>query len=378
MSVPEEENSPFPKTVFYAAIAAVIIIIAISGTFYYRGNILPEKLFQSAERSFEDGDYKAALESYGKVLDLKPGRRDTLFKMGYSMEMRGDETGAMDAYVSHLRNEPDDKDALFRLGTLYFNHDMYREARDPLLKAKAQGAPVSADYMLGVVSEALGDPAAAHENFVEAIRRGGGDAELLYSSSRALMRLGYYSDALEGFTEMGKNIASGDMRAFHASNAAKSMLGWPTDPALVIEPGSAIGSVAIGSTSSDLMADSNWGAPKGKVSEGELSVWGYGGKAEAPETLIYMENDAVIEIATSAKSFRTKDGLGIANFMEPKYAGRFEKWMTRMEDATTLYRYILKGGGLAFFVAGDSSSLVVYSGDMPLSKLDGNEWKKIE
>ena len=376
--VPEEENNLIPKTVFYAAVVAVIIIIAISGTYYYRDNVMPEKLLRSAERSFEEGDYGAALENYRRVLALKPQRRDELFKMGYSMERQGDDAGAIDAYVAHLRNEPDYKDSLFRLGTLYFNRGMFREARGTLLKAKAHEVPASADYMLGVATETLGDPESAYENYIEAMRRSEGDAELLYASSRALMRLGYYRDALEGFTEMGRNAVSGDMRAFHASNAAKAMLGWPTDPALVIAPGSAIGSVAIGISSSDLIADSNWGPPQEKVSEGEHSVGGYGGSPEAPETFVYMENDAVIERVTSGKGFKTEDGLGIANFMEPKYAGRFEKWMARVGDATTLYRYILKEGGLAFFLSGDNSSLVVYSGDMPLSRLDGSEWEKIE
>jgi Flp pilus assembly protein TadD len=354
------------------------VILLTGGAIYYRDCYLPGRLLETADRSFTEGDYGAAIDNYGKALEIKPRQGDTRFRMGYSMEKLGDYKGAMNEYEAHLKDVPDDKEALFRLGALYFDNNMNQDAFDTLRRARELGAPASADYMIGAAAENLGDGQAARESFMEAIRRSEGDAELLYVSSKALMRLGRYLEALDGFTEMGKFAASGDTRAFHASNAAKAMLGRPTDPARVIEPGAAFGSVALGETSGDLIADSNWGPPKQQVADGEHSVWGYGGNAEAPETLIYMENDAVIEIVSSANSFKTQDGLGIINFKEPKYAGRFDRWMAQMGDAVTLYRYVLKEGGLAFFTVGDLSSAVVYSGDMPLSTSYGNEWVKIE
>ncbi|MDR1019778.1 MAG: tetratricopeptide repeat protein [Synergistaceae bacterium] len=373
-----EKQRNVPKAEFKIAKMILIAVLLAGGALYYRDSYLPERLFQAAGRSFEEGDYGEAIETYRRALDVKPQQTGIHFRMGYSMEKQGDYRGAMDEYAAHLNDEPDDREALFRLGTLYFDHDMHQDALNALKRAKDLGAPASADYMTGAAAESLGDLKAAREGFMEAIRRSGGDAELLYASSKALMRLGGYPEALSGFTEMGKFVASGDTRAFHGSNAAKAMLGWPTDPACVIEPGVAFGSVTLGETSGDLIADSHWGSPKEQVADGEHSVWGYGGSVEAPETLIFMENDAVIEIVSSAKDFKTPDGLGVANFKEPKYAGRFDRWMAKMGDAVTLYRYVLKEGGLAFFAVGDLDSAVVYSGDMPLSKVDGNEWVKIE
>jgi Flp pilus assembly protein TadD len=387
LSLAESANVPtnnknkrnFLKTEFIVAGTAIVIIIVTCCLLYYRQYYyMPDALVQNAEHHAKAGNYGAAIESYRKALDIKPKQEGAHLLIGYSMEKLGDYEGAINEYRTHLEDVPDDKEALFRLGTLYFDHDKNQEALDILQRAKELGAPASADYMIGVASESLGDGKAAREGFIEAIRRSEGDAELLYASSRALMRMGHYLEALDGFTEMGKFVASGDMRAYHASNAAKAMLGRPTNPASVIEPGIAFGSVALGATSGDLIADSNWGAPKEQVADGEHSVWGYGGSLEAPETLIYMENDAVIEIVSSAKDFKTPDGLGVTNFKEPKYAGRFDRWMARMGDAVTLYRYILKEGGLAFFTAGNLSSAVVYSGDMPLSRSDGNEWVRIE
>ncbi|MDR0648305.1 MAG: tetratricopeptide repeat protein [Synergistaceae bacterium] len=363
---------------FKIAKTVLAVMLLTGGALYYRDSYVPARMFQAADISFEEGDYGEALETYHRALELKPRQTGTHFRIGYSLEKQGDYRGAMDEYAAHLKDEPDDGEALFRLGSLYFDHDMRQDALNVLKRAKELGAPASADYMIGVSLEALGDTKAAREGFVEAIRRSEGDAELLYVSSKALMRLGSYLEALDGFAEMGKFVASGDTRAFHASNAAKAMLGRPTDPSCVIEPGAAFGSVTLGATSRDLIADSNWGPPKEQVSDGEHSVWGYGGGIEAPETLIYMENDAVIEIVSSAKDFKTPDGLGVANFKEPKYAGRFDRWVAQMGEAVTLYRYVLKGGGLAFFAVGDLSSAVVYSGDMPLSRSDGNEWVKME
>jgi tetratricopeptide (TPR) repeat protein len=377
-AIAEGKPPRFPGAEFNKIAKTVLAVILLTGgTLYYRDSYLPGRLLETANHSFEEGDYGAAIENYSRAIDIKP-QAGAHFRIGYSMEKQGDYRGAINEYSAHLKEEPDDREALFRLGTLYFERDMPKEALGALKKAKRLGAPASADYMIGVAAESTGDLEGARESFMEAVRRSEGDAELLYVSSKALMGLGHYLEALGGFTEMGKFIVSGDMRALHASNAAKAMLGWPTDPACVIEPGVAFGSVALGATSRDLIVDSHWGSPKQQVADGELSVWGYGGSVEAPETLIYMENDAIIEIVSSAKDFKTPDGLGVTNFKEPKYAGRFDRWVAQMEDAVTLYRYVLKEGGLAFFAVGDLNSAVVYSGDMPLSRIDGNEWVKIE
>jgi tetratricopeptide (TPR) repeat protein len=374
---PAVESRVLPRSVFIAAFAALILAFGIGGGLYYRSSVMPERLFQAATRMFESGNYAEALDIYESVQRLKPDRRDTLFRMGYSMEMLGRDTEAIDAYSEHIKNEPYDAEALFRLGTLYFRHGMNSEAEIFLLRAIERGGmPASADYMIGAAREALGNPKRAADSYIEVIRSNADDVETLYASSRALMRLGYYREALDGFTMMESRSASDDRRAFHSINAAKAMLGWPTDPSLVIAPGKAIGNLALGVTSGDVLE--KWGMPLERVTEGEHAVWGYGGRLDSLETLVYLESDRVIEIVTSGRKYKTTDGLGLTNFLDPKYENRFERWSADMGDAPTLYRYTLKGGGLAFYSVGGYSSAVVYSGENPLSRVDSYEWVKLQ
>ncbi|MDR3255059.1 MAG: tetratricopeptide repeat protein [Synergistaceae bacterium] len=374
--VPRHELRSLPKGLFFVVAAAVILAFVIGGTIFYRDNILPERLFHDASRLFEEGEYARALETYQKVMKLKPDRRGTMFRIGYSEEMLGNDADAISAYEAHVKNEQRDAEALFRLGSLYFRHGMRPEALDALEKLEGRVSPVSVDFMLGAIRESMGSIRGAAESYKGVIRSATSDSELIYTTSVALMRLGYYGEALEGFASMEKYVASDDKRPFHSSNAAKAMLGWPTDRALVITPGKAIGNLALGGRSEDVLAE--WGTPIERVSEGEHSIWGYGGNVEALETLVYMQNDLVIEIVTSAKKYRTSDGLGVGNFLEPKYADRFERWSAEREDSPPYYRYNMKGGGLAFYTVGDNSTAVVYDGEQPLSSADGYEWMKLE
>jgi hypothetical protein len=380
--VSRSESRRPPMGVIFAAIAALVIAFCVGGTMYYRESILPERLFLSASRLFENGEYAEAVKIYEKVLNLKPDRRDLLFKIGYSHEMLGNDIDAIDAYAIHVKNERSDAEALLRLGSLYFRHGLQVEALGTLEKLEGRVSPVRVDYMLGSLRESMGNRRMASESYKKAILSGADDADLLYAASMALMRLGYYREALDGFTRMGELAASGDMRSFHSSNAAKAMLGWPTDPASVITPGSAVGGLALGAMSGDVLAE--WGTPLERVSEGEYSIWGYGGSMDALETLVYMQDDAVIEIVTSAKKYKTSDGLGITNFLEPKNADKFDRWSTTHEDfenpevPVTLFRYSLKSGGLVFYSVGGRSSAVIFNGDQPFSSVDGYEWTMLE
>ncbi|MDR3321188.1 MAG: tetratricopeptide repeat protein [Synergistaceae bacterium] len=372
---PQRANARrLPRGVIFAAIAALVVVFCAGGTVYYRESILPERLFLSASRLFENGEYAEAVKIYEKVLNLKPDRRGLLFRIGYSHEMLGDDIDAIDAYAAHVKNESSDAEALLRLGSLYFRNGLQTEALAALEKLEGRASTASVDYMLGSLRESTGNRRMASESYKKA-NLSGTDAELLYTASMALMRLGYYQDALDGFTRMGEFAESGDMRSFHSSNAAKAMLGWPTDPAHVITPGGAVGRLALGAVSGDVLAE--WGMPLERTSEGEHSIWGYGGSSEELETLVYMENDTVIEIVTSAKKYKTLDGLGIANFLEPKYADKFDRWRATQEStegSVTLFRYDLKDGGLAFYSVDGYGSAVIFYGDQPLSSVDGYEW----
>ena len=85
----------------------------------------------------------------------------------------------------------------------------------------------------------------------------------------------------------------------------------------------------------------------------------------------------MIEIATKSKAHRTSDGLGLSNFLEPKYSDRFDRWIDGEGDSSS-FRFILKGGGLALYSSVGDPIAVVYSGDVPMSVEIGKGWKLME
>lgn len=373
---PPTEIHPIPKGVIGAVAALILAAFAVGGTIYYRSNILPERLYQSAARSMQSGNFAGAREQYEEVYRLKPQRRDTLYQLGYAQERQGDVTAAIASYKGHLENQPGDLDALRRLSALLFAQGDYDGAL-PLYEEIRSRQPQAMEdpdlhYALGYIYEERGDLGRAAEHYAAFVESHIEDPEILLSVSRVLMKLGRHKEALAGFTKAGELLPSDDMRALHAANAAKNMLGWPTDDEMVIVPGASIGNMKLGISASDALEA--WGEPLRVVSEGDHAVWGYGGNAEAPKSLVYFESDVAIEVVTFSDKHRTADGLSLANFREPKYAERFR----RVRDGTknpVVYRYTLKEGGLAFYFAGDAGRAVIYDGEQPLTEDYGMEWR---
>lgn len=203
------------------------------------------------------------------------------------------------------------------------------------------------------------------------------DADSLLDAGRALMKSGRYREALDIFERAASFIAPGDMRAYHAVNAAKNMLGWPTDASLVITPGVSIGSMRLGMSRAEALAA--WGDTPYKVNEDGYSVWNYTGASRKLEGTVFFDAEGVIEIVVIATKHSTADGLGLLNFREPKYLDRFVR--VRDEDSNPyIYRYTLNDGGLAFYTgvptAPNRPRAVVYSGRRPLSEYLGARWMR--
>jgi tetratricopeptide (TPR) repeat protein len=282
---------------------------------------------------------------------------------------------AVDSYAVHLENNPWDTEALMRLGNIYMRFDMYDDAL-LLFEEAAERLPDALDveYALSVVYERVGRSEKAAEGYVrltgsDAVR----DPEMLINSARALMKLGRYGDALDGFIRADELLPESDKRAFHGMNAAKVMLGWPTDDSMVMTPGQSIGGIRIGETSSDVLGE--LGKPIDFVIEGEHELWLYRAGEEDVSTYVFFQEGQVIEMATKSKLYRTADGLGLKNFLEPQNADRFDRWIDD-DDEPAAYRYILKGGGLALYSI-DEPIAVIYSGDIPLSTEEGRKWRVI-
>ena len=75
--------------------------------------------------------------------------------------------------------------------------------------------------------------------------------------------------------------------------------------------------------------------------------------------------------------YKTAEGLGIANFLDPKYKDAFVRWGdSDLQEPG--FRYILKDGGLALYSSGAQRAAVVYRGELPLNDRDDSFWRRLE
>lgn len=199
------------------------------------------------------------------------------------------------------------------------------------------------------------------------------DAEGLLEAGRSMMRPGMYRVALDSFEQAADLLPSDDKRGIHSINAAKNMLGWPTDEGMVITPAVSIGNMTLGMTQDEAL--SAWGKPIYSVDEDEYSVWGYGATSKESDTVVYFDSDGVIEIVTESSRHATRDGLSLKNFSQEKYADRF---IIERDAESGMLRYTLKEGGLAFYYTedkkGEAPRAVIYGGLFPLTERGDAEW----
>ena len=376
--VPRTESRPLPKSVFTLLFVLLVAAFAGGGIFYYHTAILPEKQYQTATRLFDEKDYAGALALYQKVLKSRPERRDTLFQIGYCQEMLGQDTEAATNYVRHLENQPRDLGAFLRLGNIYLRQGQFEAALAPFERAvKLSPQNAEARYALGKIYERLGSQQRAIENYQQAVKSEQKDVDLLLSASKSLMNLKEYETALAGYEKVQSLASSDDKRAMHGATAARNMLGWPTDPSVIAVPGKSLGKIELGMGEAEiltLLGEPEYRETKesGETESVARENWVYAGG----ELVVFFSNGRVLQVQTLLTKYRTQTGLGIANFMEPKYADRFDRWVDTDTEHPG-YRYILKGGGLAFYSSQENRAVIVYRGEYPPTDSDPTFWTKI-
>lgn len=354
-----------------AAVLFVAVIAALAVIRIFREGPQPAATLDSAAALYDQGRWDLAAEEYielasqGAIITSEDSAR-----AARSLARAGRRSEAAAAYELYLADSSDDMIMTTELGVIY--SDIGRSADAIEVLERASDHVPEAIFRLGLIYEASSDDDRAADAFARYVERSA-DAESLLAAGRSLMRAGRYRDALAGFTAADAMLPSDDKRGFHAVNAAKNMLGWPTDDSLIITPGISIGALTIGMTREEAIRE--LGEPIYMIDEDTHSVWGYSSGTGIPDTVAYFDEDALIEIVTQSTSYATADGLGLGNFREPKYSNRF----TRMRDPDAMIlRYTLRGGGLAFYV-GDPMSrervrAVVYSGTFPLTEHLGASW----
>lgn len=378
----KEHRPPVPRYVF-GVIAAVILVVFLGGSlWYYRTSVLPEKYYQRASAQFKLENYSEAYLLYEKVLRLRPERKNILYQMAFCLEKTGKTDEAISHYEEHLKILPGDGKALIRSGWLYTQKNNFEKGL-PALKEGA--AKLKDPYAWALVSEA----AIKSKNIETAVEALVKQTELfkkpeqVLTCSKMLMDLGAWKEALKGY-ERFSELAPDDRRGLHGANAAKTMLGWPTDPKLVIRPGKSIGMIEIGDTKEEVK--SKLGSPEAKefrkvggksiLADDHAEIWTYSKTMPKRGLRIIFLNGKVREAEARSGEYKTETGLGLTNFLLPKNADRLE-W--RKEGDGRAVVCLAKGGGLTFYAAGLNSEgtdakyrkLRVHKGDSSIDSVEG-------
>lgn len=378
----KEHRPPVPRYVF-GVIAAVILVVFLGGSlWYYRTSVLPEKYYQRASAQFKLENYSEAYLLYEKVLRLRPERKNILYQMAFCLEKTGKTDEAISHYEEHLKILPGDGKALIRLGWLYTQKNNFEKGL-PALKEGA--AKLKDPYAWALVSEA----AIKSKNIETAVEALVKQTELfkkpeqVLTCSKMLMDLGAWKEALKGY-ERFSELAPDDRRGLHGTNAAKTMLGWPTDPKLVIRPGKSIGMIEIGDTKEEVK--NKLGSPEAKefrkvggksiLADDHAEIWTYSKTMPKKGLRIIFLNGKVREAEARSGEYKTETGLGLTNFLLPKNADRLE-WKKEGDGRAVVC--LAKGGGLTFYAAGLNSEgtdakyrkLRVHKGDSSIDSVEG-------
>ena len=117
------------------------------------------------------GQDRAAIEEFGKALELNPKRNNAHFNLGSCYERLGKFEQALAEYGQERAVDPTDGDVPYRLGRVYSKMGRYRAAADALDQAIAiSPAEGAAYYYRGLAAAALGDMDRAKANLEQARR----------------------------------------------------------------------------------------------------------------------------------------------------------------------------------------------------------------
>ncbi|MDO5116355.1 MAG: tetratricopeptide repeat protein [Synergistaceae bacterium] len=391
--VTEEERrwsvkSPPPPRVPRCVFAALALILAAAfaggGWWYYRANVLPEKYYLRASALFKAEEYARAEELYQKIMEIKPERRDLFYHIGFCREKMGDLPGAMEYYERHLKSADGDVKAMARLGWLYMERGDFERALKWLKEAgKHNNDEPDIWRMTAEAAEKAGDggeAAAALSRLAELEK----EPEKIMECGRRLIRLGAYRRALTAYA-LAAEAAPEDKAPIHGMNAARAMLGLPTDRRYLITPGTALGAVRLGAEKAEAKESLGGGSPDSKefalvggksmLAGHPVEIWTYHKGDPEREIRIIFIGGRVSEIETASPLYKTEEGLGLSNFLLAKNAGKL-KWRREARGGALLC--LAKGGGLTFYALGltdDGSDaaekrLRVHHGDVSIDNVD--------
>jgi tetratricopeptide (TPR) repeat protein len=146
------------------------------------------------------GSNAEAIESYKRLIQLKPDDPDGYNNLGTLYNAKGSYAEAIKAFEKAIQIRPDFPVALSNLGAAYSRAGRYQEAIDVLKKAE-QLSPKDAEIInnLGVAYRKAGQYQGAIGAYGRALRLNPGEPEIHCNLGDAYYHLGRFREAIEGY-----------------------------------------------------------------------------------------------------------------------------------------------------------------------------------
>ncbi len=161
----------------------------------FKKNVIDD-LFALGNKLFTIGDFDAAIQVFGHVVDLRPEDHEAWYAMGRAQTQLGKTADSVLSYIKTVELKPDLQDAWHRLGIAYYDVESYEETVEALGKALAMKPDNAVGwYTLGRAYDKL----KRYEEAVNAFARAGqlepDNKDVWFYSGEANTAIGYYEDA---------------------------------------------------------------------------------------------------------------------------------------------------------------------------------------
>ena len=347
-----DPRPPVSRWLFFFVGIAIILAVAFSGLWYYHKNIVPERLFDRGENYLRDGDYSGAYRLFERVYEVKPKRKDVIFRLGNCLEKMERFDSAANRYLEHLQKLPDDPKALVALGALYI--EKLDKADEGFAKLK-QGAQKLKNENVWEQVIVFAKQLNKQEEVINALTQKiklEKAQDALCQDAKRLFSLGAYEQALSGYKKAQKAKDSDEIKA--SINACLKALGLPDSKEHTIIAGKALGEIEIGDSKKEVKEKMGGASPdkklfipfgeKAATDELPAEIWYYN-LATAEQFRIIFKDEKVLEIETASNVYKTEAGLCTSNCTDERFADTLEK-----QDSETATTYKAKKGGLSFYL----------------------------
>jgi tetratricopeptide (TPR) repeat protein len=161
---------------------------------------LAEKYFEQGLTYANKGDYVEAIESYKKVIELKPDYADAYYNLGLTYYNQGDYAEAIVSYKKAIELNPNFVLAYFNLGSAYDDNGDYAKAIASYKKAiELKPDYVKAYNNLGIIYGEQGDYVESIESLKKAIELKPDYAEAYNSLGVSYDYNGDYAEAIASY-----------------------------------------------------------------------------------------------------------------------------------------------------------------------------------